>query len=56
MSAEIKEFHVAPQVNPKSGLPFHEWLIEFERTPSCLDEFALLLDSNCKKEMFIIKT
>ncbi len=49
MSAEIKEFHVAPQVNPKSGLPFHEWFIEFERTPSCLDEFALLLDNNLQK-------
>jgi hypothetical protein len=27
----INEFTVAPQINPKSGLPYHEWLIEFER-------------------------
>ena len=26
----VSEFHVAPQVNPKSGLPFHEWFVESE--------------------------
>ena len=25
----INEFTVAPQVNPESGLPYHEWFIEF---------------------------
>lgn len=25
---EIQEFHLAPQVKPKEGLPYHEWLIE----------------------------
>src|SRR5690606_5583299 len=29
--AEIVEFTVAPQVNPDSGLPYHEWFIEFGR-------------------------
>ena len=24
----IQEFHVAPQVNPTEGLPYHEWFIE----------------------------
>lgn len=24
----IQEFHVAPQVNPAAGLPYHEWFIE----------------------------
>jgi len=27
---EISEFHVAPEVNPKDGLPYHEWFIEFD--------------------------
>jgi len=27
--AVVTEFHVAPQVNPSSGLPYHEWFIEF---------------------------
>ncbi len=26
----INEFHVAPQVNPSSGLPYHEWFVESE--------------------------
>ena len=29
----IKEFTVAPQVNPEKGLPYHEWLIEFDVKP-----------------------
>lgn len=26
----VSEFHVAPQTNPDSGLPYHEWLVEGE--------------------------
>lgn len=26
----IREFHLAPQVNPNEGLPYHEWFIECE--------------------------
>ena len=29
-SISINEFTVAPQINPDEGLPYHEWLIEFE--------------------------
>lgn len=28
LDLSISEFHVAPQVNPAKGLPFHEWFIE----------------------------
>ena len=31
ISAEINDFHIAPEVNPKKGLPYHEWFIEFEK-------------------------
>ena len=24
----VSEFHVAPQANPETGLPYHEWLVE----------------------------
>jgi len=24
----VSEFHVAPQTNPETGLPYHEWLVE----------------------------
>lgn len=40
ISAQIKEFTVAPQVNPTEGLPFHEWFIEFDEKPSNLTDFA----------------
>jgi hypothetical protein len=36
----INEFTVAPQINPKEGLPYHEWFIEFENEPKNMDEFA----------------
>jgi len=43
--ARIVEFTVAPQVNPGQGqLPYHEWLIEFEKEPSDLKKFSLDLE------------
>ena len=36
----INEFTVAPQINPESGLPYHEWLVEFENEPKDLEAFA----------------
>jgi|SRR5690625_533085 len=42
--AAVKEFTVAPQANPKEGLPYHEWFIEFEQEPENLAKFALRLD------------
>lgn len=33
----IQEFTVAPQVNPKNGLPYHEWFIEFKEQPKDLE-------------------
>ncbi len=41
----IREFSVAPQVNPSTGLPYHEWLIAFENPPQDPDTFALDLDT-----------
>jgi len=45
----VNEFHLAPQVNPKNGLPYHEWLIEFEERVNDLDPFSKELDSNLQK-------
>lgn len=42
--AQITEFHLAPQVNPSEGLPYHEWLIEFEKDPENLEVFRDELD------------
>lgn len=41
----INEFTVAPQINPKNGLPYHEWFIEFENEPENINDFAEKMDS-----------
>ena len=46
----INEFSVAPQINPTEGLPYHEWLIEFENQPENLHEFALKIDAEMRKQ------
>ncbi|MHC0444417.1 GH3 auxin-responsive promoter family protein [Flavobacterium sp. 3-218] len=46
----INEFTVAPQITPASGLPYHEWLIEFEREPDNFDAFAEALDNSMRKQ------
>lgn len=40
----VNEFTVAPQINPVSGLPYHEWFIEFENEPKSIGDFALKID------------
>lgn len=45
----IVEFTVAPQVQPPGGgLPFHEWLIEFDNPPADLHAFALDVDARMR--------
>lgn len=46
---ELIEFTVAPQVTVSSGLPHHEWLIEFGKAPSSLEDFSLALDDELRK-------
>lgn len=48
--AVVTEFTVAPQVNPESGLPYHEWFIEFEQMPSDPSDFALRIDEAMRKQ------
>ncbi len=47
--AQITEFHLAPQVNPAEGLPYHEWFIEFEKVPQNLQDFRKKLDEEMRK-------
>ena len=46
----VNEFTVAPQINPDSGLPYHEWFIEFENEPDNLEDFALRIDNAMRKQ------
>ncbi|ROI03768.1 hypothetical protein EGH90_10820 [Kaistella haifensis] len=47
--AQITEFHLAPQVIPQEGLPYHEWFIEFEKEPENLEDFRQNLDAEMRK-------
>ncbi|AUC16904.1 hypothetical protein BTO06_17900 [Tenacibaculum sp. SZ-18] len=46
----VSEFTVAPQVNPETGLPFHEWFIEFENEPDHLEELASKIDTSMQEQ------
>jgi hypothetical protein len=46
----IIEFTVAPQVNPKEGLPYHEWFVEFADKPENLNQFSIELDRSMVKK------
>ena len=41
----VSEFTVAPQIAPTEGLPYHEWFIEFENSPSDIEAFATQIDA-----------
>ena len=43
--SRITEFTVAPNIHPlEGGLPYHEWLVEFDQPPANMDQFAADLD------------
>ena len=46
----INELTVAPQINPSSGLPYHEWFIEFENEPENIEAFAEAIDDSMRKQ------
>ena len=49
-SVRVTEFTVAPQINPIVGLPYHEWLVEFEAPPSDLELFANTIDKELQNQ------
>ena len=46
----VSEFTVAPQINPDSGLPFHEWFIEFDDEPKDLEALAMKIDTSMQQQ------
>jgi hypothetical protein len=48
--AQVIDFHVAPQVSPASGLPYHEWLISFAQPPQDPVGFATRLDAAMQRQ------
>ena len=46
----INEFTVAPQIIPKTGLPYHEWFIEFENPPEDESSFIEAIDQSMRAQ------
>jgi hypothetical protein len=46
----INEFTVAPEIAPATGLPYHEWFIEFENEPEDFKDFELKIDVALRKQ------
>lgn len=49
--AVVNEFTVAPRINPEEEeLPFHEWFVEFDNSPSDMDKFCAVLDQSLQEQ------
>lgn len=47
-NVSIAEFTVAPMIQAHDELPYHEWLIEFERAPHNMQQFAEEVDHSLR--------
>ena len=45
----VSEYHLAPQVTPQEGLPYHEWFVEMEKEAVSLEKMEELLDLALRK-------
>lgn len=52
---EVIDFHVAPQVNPTEGLPYHEWFISFAKQPENMEKFAATIDQELQEQNIYYK-
>ena len=50
LNFSVNEFHVAPQVQPTEGLPYHEWIIEFNGEVPELIALQELLDNKMQEQ------
>jgi len=50
ITARVKEFTVAPQISPAEGLPYHEWMVEFDAPPEQLAVFEAAIDREMQKQ------
>ncbi len=49
--AQVNEFTVAPQITPEGNqLPYHEWLISFQKEPSDMAKFIALLEASLQEQ------
>ena len=49
--AVVNEFTVAPRINPEQEeLPFHEWFVEFDKSPTDMEKFCSVLDQSLQEQ------
>ena len=49
--ALVNEFTVAPRINPdQEELPYHEWFVEFEKSPTDMERFKSVLDNSLQEQ------
>lgn len=48
MNLSVTEFHVAPQVNPHEGLPYHEWFVETDHSFD-VERFSGIIDNKMQE-------
>jgi hypothetical protein len=53
-SVRITEYTVAPQITPESGLPYHEWFVEFENEPDNIEVLERSIDQSFNNKIHII--
>ena len=46
----VSEFTVAPQITPETGLPYHQWFIEFDKKPENIEDFAKKVDATLQQQ------
>lgn len=49
-SVSVTEFTVAPQTNPDSDLPYHEWFIAFEKEPEHIEVFTQIIEASMQRQ------
>ncbi|MDZ4839657.1 MAG: GH3 auxin-responsive promoter family protein [Bacteroidota bacterium] len=55
LNLNVVEFTVAPQINPKQGLPHHEWFVEFDSRSVNISELETLVDQNLQEKNIYYK-
>ncbi len=45
----VSEFHVAPEVNPKQGLPYHEWFVETDDNGIDIASMQSIIDNKLQQ-------
>ncbi len=55
LKLKVREFTVAPQVNPAKGLPFHEWFIEFDEINDNIKSVETKMDNIMQKQNIYYK-